>query len=386
MPRPLAVQFGAGNIGRGFLAQLYAESEFDILFVDANAALVQELKRQRRYVIELAGDTLDRFTVERFDAANLGEALLICDAVERAEIISTAVGAAALPRLAPFLAQGLTRRALRGGEPVNILVCENLHNAAETLCSLVASALPDEHRRRVLSCAAFVPTVVSRMAPVHSAGERDLTVRAEPYHVLPIDAAAVHQPAPPISGLELRNHFDAELARKLYAHNCAHAALGYLGARYGIQDAWAAMDHPAAGSLTAACLNETAPALTSSGALDPAEHAGYCADLLKRFRNRLLGDTCRRLARDPMRKLAPDDRLTGAARLCVRNGVRPDAICTAIAAALLYKDPQDESAERLRDMRECQGLPFALTASTGLRAGDPLFDQILARASELADA
>ena len=46
-----AVQFGAGNIGRGFLAQLFHESELEVVFVDVAAAVVDGLNARRRYAI-----------------------------------------------------------------------------------------------------------------------------------------------------------------------------------------------------------------------------------------------------------------------------------------------------------------------------------------------
>ena len=47
-------------------------------------------------------------------------------------------------------------------------------------------------------------------------------------------------------------------------------------------------------------------------------------DLLRRFTNRALGDTIFRLGRDPLRKLAPKDRLVGAARLAEKAGIFPE--------------------------------------------------------------
>ncbi|NLH98548.1 MAG: hypothetical protein GX446_03545, partial [Chthonomonadales bacterium] len=40
-----AVQFGAGNIGRGFIAQLFHESGLSVTFVDVVDQVVQALRR-----------------------------------------------------------------------------------------------------------------------------------------------------------------------------------------------------------------------------------------------------------------------------------------------------------------------------------------------------
>ncbi|MCD6220473.1 mannitol-1-phosphate 5-dehydrogenase, partial [Candidatus Calescamantes bacterium] len=41
-----AVQFGAGNIGRGFLADLFTASGYQVVFIEVNEKLVEELKRR----------------------------------------------------------------------------------------------------------------------------------------------------------------------------------------------------------------------------------------------------------------------------------------------------------------------------------------------------
>ena len=80
------------------------------------------------------------------------------------------------------------------------------------------------------------------------------------------------------------------------------------------------------------------------------EHIDY---LLVRFANRELADPTSRLARDPLRKLQPQDRLVGAARLAEQCGVRPEGLAWGIAGALAYANPEDEHAvalqQRIRD-------------------------------------
>jgi len=38
-----AVMYGAGNIGRGFIGQLFAQSGYEVIFVDVNAEVVERL-------------------------------------------------------------------------------------------------------------------------------------------------------------------------------------------------------------------------------------------------------------------------------------------------------------------------------------------------------
>ena len=46
-----AVHFGAGKIGRGFIADLLHETGYEITFIDVNEPLVQELNTYHNYYL-----------------------------------------------------------------------------------------------------------------------------------------------------------------------------------------------------------------------------------------------------------------------------------------------------------------------------------------------
>ena len=83
-------------------------------------------------------------------------------------------------------------------------------------------------------------------------------------------------------------------------------------------------------------------------------------DLLKRFHNRALKDTIVRVAKDPLRKLKPNDRLVGAAKYCMDSGLRPDEIVEGIAAALKYDNPQDPAAVKIQADISSLGLDYVI--------------------------
>ena len=99
------------------------------------------------------------------------------------------------------------------------------------------------------------------------------------------------------------------------------------------------------------------------------EHIDY---LLVRFGNRALADPIDRLARDPLRKLAPTDRLVGAARLVERQGMIPRGLVWGIAGALAYRDARDEHALALEARLADAGLARVLADVAGIRIDEPL--------------
>lgn len=71
-------------------------------------------------------------------------------------------------------------------------------------------------------------------------------------------------------------------------------------------------------------------------------------------------DYIERNARYPLRKLGPDDRLIGSARLVLEQGFRPENLAVAAAAAIFYESPGDKSANELKRIRTEGGVNAVL--------------------------
>jgi mannitol-1-phosphate 5-dehydrogenase len=370
---PTAVQFGAGNIGRGFIAQLFHESGYEVVFVDVIPETLAALNEQHAYSIHIVGKGAEIVPITNVRAVDGRDTEAVATEIARCEIACTAVGAGALKYIAPNLAAGLALRDREGGSPLNVLICENLHDASDLLRSLIAELLPADRRDAILEKTGLVQAVVSRMVPLQTPDQEEpLAVRVEAYKRLPVDANAVADALPNIVGVIPVNNFEAHVERKLYTHNCAHATLGYLGWLRGITYGYEALADPEVRSTLEAVLKETGAALVSKHGFDSAEHAAHVADLLARFENIELGDTCFRLARDPVRKLAPDDRLVGAARLCESQGVEPNALAEVIAAAFRFVTPEDHASLEIRTSITRIGFDSAMEKYTGIHIMSPL--------------
>lgn len=377
MRMPTAVIFGAGSVGRGFLGQLFTESGFEVVFVDVDTPLVAALDQQRRYTLRLSGiDKVEDRTIMPVRAVDGRDVEAVAREVGEASLVATAVGARALGAIARPIAQGLERRwQIPEARPLNIIICENLQNAPERLRSFIHDALAAESRIALPERVGFVPAVIARMAPVPTPEQRAADVSlivAEPYKVLPVDRAACVGEVPEVVGLYAVAPFEAYTARKLYIHNAAHAMLGYLGYQRGLRYGYEALEDTWVRERVDQALNESARALVAEYALEPValqEHIDY---LLVRFGNRALADPIDRLARDPLRKLAPTDRLVGAARLVERQGMIPQGLVWGIAGALAYRDARDEHALALEARLADAGLARVLADVAGIRIDEPL--------------
>lgn len=384
-----AVQFGAGSIGRGFLGQLLFEGGCETTFVDADTSLVNALNARGEYPLRLVSDaaTVDlrigrlRGLDARRDAAEATQSIV------EADLVSVAVGVGAMPHVASALAAGINARAARQCGPINVLLCENQWHAASLMRQWIAPHLTTEAQEYFAANVGLVATVIGRMVPRPTAAQRAedlLLVVAEPYKEWPVARAMLRADLPPLPGLIAADQFEAYEARKLFLHNMSHAVLAYLGHRQGHEYVWQCAANPEAVQTCRAALAEVVPALAAEYGLDPAALAEFSGDLLRRFANRALGDTVPRVAADPLRKLRPEDRLVGAARLCLKHCIMPEALARVIAAALRYDCASDPAAQELQRMRGEIGDAGVLETVCKIAPGSPFAQQIQEKQNALA--
>ncbi len=355
-----AVHFGAGNIGRGFLGQLYWESGFCTTFVDVDPVVIEALQQRRSYTVHIADVPPRQLIIEDVDALYGGEERAVVEKLACADIVSTAVGVHALPHIVAVLAQGIEARSRQAQvAPLNVILCENMIGVAAFLRGKLREALPVAVHPFLERHVGLVEASIGRMVPVVPRAQREkdpLYVLAEPYCALPVDAQAFKGPVPAIAHMQARPNFEAYVARKLFVHNMSHATAAYLGYLRRYTYIWQAVGDEAIRREVGGAMEESCRALTCRYGLDADELAEHCGDLLQRYANRALGDQVQRVARDPLRKLGKDDRLIGAARLCLEQGISPKHIAFAVAAAIDYDDKDDPAAQSLQRIRRDQGL------------------------------
>lgn len=166
----LAVHFGAGNIGRGFIGQLLHESGYDIVFVDIQDDVVDALKREGRYEVILADESGERIPVDRVTALHSArDAEEVTGRIAQADLVTTAVGPSVLPVIAPAMAEGLLERVRLGGAPVNVIACENMVGASQALKGFVMEHVPEESAEAVEEIAGFPNAAVDRIVPEYQA-------------------------------------------------------------------------------------------------------------------------------------------------------------------------------------------------------------------------
>jgi mannitol-1-phosphate 5-dehydrogenase len=388
------VQFGAGNIGRGFLGHLYWESGYEVIFIDINKELVEKINARGSYTLKIVGPTIFKeIEITNIRALHFNNREEIIDKIAHTTLVSTSVGINALPNVAPIIAEGIKRKfdsGEAGSSYLNIVICENLLHAGKVFKDFIIKYYESNYRdekRELLEFVdtnvGFVETVVSRMIPVLPEEEKRkdvLLVVAEDYSILPVDKKGFvkGKEIPQIKGFKYEENLQPYEEMKLFIHNLSHAMFAYLGYQKGYTYIWECVeDEEIFDIVRKAMYEESIPALVKKWNLDKNEVYSYMENLILRFKNRNLGDTVYRVAREPLRKLSPQDRLIGGARLALSEGFLPKCIARGVAAALKYDYPQDKEAKEMQNIISQHGYEEILSKVCGLEEGDILYEMVL---------
>ncbi len=347
-----AIMYGGGNIGRGFIGALLSQSGYEVTFIDVAEPVVKHLQEKRCYPIRyvFSGGHED-VLVENVTAVNGNDTEAASDAIAACDIMATAVGARILKFIIPNIVAGLRKRWVGSRRPLNIIICENLMDANLVIEGMIKEQLTEEEKAIFDETVGLVEASIGRMVPVQTEEMKDgepMRVCVERYGFLPTDKAAFKGGVPEIKNMVPFAPFDFYLKRKLYIHNMGHATCAYLGDLLNLQYIYESIDVADVRILVQNAMLESAQALSAKYGVALNDIVLHITDLLHRFTNAALRDTCARVGGDPARKLSPDDRMIGSSLLALEQGVTPAYIVVG-AAAGLYRYIREAELEQGTD-------------------------------------
>lgn len=333
-----AVMYGGGNIGRGFIGMLFSNSGYEVTFVDVAEAVVQELQEKGEYPLRyVTSQGYEDVLIKPVTAVNGNDMDSVARAIAECDIMATAVGVRILKYIIPNLVAGLRRRWAEKKGPLNIIICENLMDANKVLEGMLKEQLTEEECEIFDEQVGLVEASIGRMVPVQTEEMKDgepLRVCVEQYGFLPVDQSAFKGEVPHIKNMIPFEPFDFFIKRKLYIHNMGHATCAYLGDILGLNYICQAIDQNEIYIIVRNAMEESAMALSAKYDVPLEDIMKHISDLLYRFTNAALKDTCKRVGGDPGRKLSPQDRLIGSANLALHQGIIPAYIAIGAAAAV----------------------------------------------------
>lgn len=364
-----AVHFGAGNIGRGFIGEILSKNDFEVIFVDMNAAVIDALNERHGYEIGIASPEHEKISVSGVSGINNGKnPEEVVQAIAEADIVTTAIGPTILPYIAELIAKGIHARKQAGNQnPLDFLACENMIGGSEFLGGKVAEYLSDEDRAYVAEYIGFPNAAVDRIVP----GQRHedvLYVEVEPFREWVIDESQLKNISFKLEGAHYATNLEPFIERKLFSVNSGHATVAYNSAYKGYKTILEGLqDVEVVDALKAVQVETRALLLAKWGQYFTEESLiDYHQVIISRFKNPEIIDEVTRVGRTPIRKLGYDERFIRPIRELNDRGLDYSAHLDVVGKIFAYKDDNDDQAVELQEKLATGELSKVIKEVTGL--------------------
>ncbi|MCU0520361.1 MAG: C-GCAxxG-C-C family protein [Anaerolineae bacterium] len=358
---------GAGRIGRGFVADLFATAGYHIVFVDEAEPLVCSLREHGQFtVVHTNGHERTDRIISDYEVLSTQECAAVASAVSTADLVAVAVFPKDYATVATQLAAGvLIRHAVRPEVPLDVILCSNLAHAGPAFRKPLWDALPEHVRPWADEYIGTIESLVIRMVadpPAEELERSPLLVWTNGYAEFPVECRAFKGAIPSVPGLRPVNNMRAEETRKLYTYNTFHAALAYLGALRGYEQISDCFADPVVLADAEGALDESRQALQAEGGWRDDEMSAWVAGVVAQTNNAALRDTVQRYGAGPRRKLRRSDRIAGPLLMARRHGIIVPHLTRVLAAALLFRQPGDGEAVAMHEQVANLGVPGAVRA------------------------
>lgn len=360
-----AIQFGAGNIGRGFIGMLLAQAGYRVIFADVSEVIIDRLAADQEYTVHVMDTEVEDVKITNITGI-MSNGDEIIDEIAKADILTTAVGLRVLAFIAPAIAKGIQKRMADGVKtPLNIIACENAIRATSQLKEHVYKILSEEEKAYCEEHVGFADCSVDRIVPpVRSENPVDVVV--EKYCEWNVEKASLKGEIPEIPGMNLADNLMAYIQRKLFTLNTGHCITAYTGILAGFKTIDQAIANPQIFDLVKAAMTQSGDGLIKKFDFDKDAHYKYIDKIINRFKNPYLQDDVTRVGREPLRKLSADDRLISPLTTALSYGLPVDKLIVGIGAALRYNNPEDAQSVELQEKIAAKGVSAAFSEISGI--------------------
>ncbi|AQR94665.1 mannitol-1-phosphate 5-dehydrogenase [Clostridium saccharoperbutylacetonicum] len=366
-----AIQFGAGNIGRGFIGALLSKAGYNVVFADVNKEIIDKINVDKKYTIHVMDVECEEIVVENISGViSINNEIL--EEIKEAEIITTAVGLVVLPRIAPTIARGIKLRKEAGIKtPLNIIACENAIKASSQLKAEVEKYLDEGEIVYLEEFVGFPDCSVDRIVPPVKS-ENILDVVVEKFHEWNVEEKAFKGTIPEIEGMNLADNLMAYIERKLFTLNTGHAITAYIGNLKGYSTIDESIADEKIYNIVKKAMTESGMGLVEKHKFDKEVHLKYIDKIIGRFKNPYLKDDVSRVGREPLRKLSENDRLIKPLMTARGFNLNVDNLLLGIGAALHYKNGEDPQSTKLQELIDEKGIKDAVAEIANINDNDLL--------------
>ena len=360
-----AVLIGAGQFGRGVIAMLLEQSGYHVVLADINEEVIRDINTRGEYVVRRIDDRDESVTVRNISAISSLSPELVEECAS-CEVICTCTGLTVLGKIAPVIAKSISRRRENGfAGTANVLACENAIGGTTVLKNFVLGYLNEEEKEYLDEHIGFPDCAIDGVIPPRrDALPADVT--AEKYYEWDSLKSGFRGELPEIKVLHIVDDLSRYLERKLFTLNGPNAVTGCFGYRKGYKTVQESLADEEIYSVVWQMMEEAGEMLAKRHGFTAQEMLEYRSFIMKRFLNPHIIDTCVRVAREPMRKLAANDRIVAAMNYANSFGIATPAYVRGIAEVLSYNNPDDLQSSEMQQLIAALGIKKALEQMSGI--------------------
>ncbi|PLB37750.1 mannitol-1-phosphate 5-dehydrogenase [Aspergillus candidus] len=379
-----AIQFGGGNIGRGFVGEFLHAAGFEVVFVDVVDSVIEALQNASSYeVTEVSAEGESTKVITNYRAINskTHESDVIQE-IATADIVTCAVGPRVLKFIAPVIAKGIDARAI--STPLAVMACENMIGATDSLHDFIKKETPSDRLPSLYDRARFSNSAIDRIVP-NQPENHGINVRIEKFYEWVAEKTPFGEFGhPDVPAIHWVDNLQPYIERKLFTVNTGHATTAYYGYNRGKEMIAEALADPDIRRIVHEVLEETASLIVAKHDISVQEQKDYVDKIISRISNPYLEDGVERVARAPLRKLSRNERFIKPASELAENGQSYEKLLGSIEMALRFQDvPGDEESAELAHILQSQSAEEATAHLTGLEKDHKLFAPVLERVAKV---
>ncbi|CAG9945051.1 hypothetical protein V2G26_021311 [Clonostachys chloroleuca] len=374
-----AVHFGAGNIGRGFVACFLHNSGFEVVFADVNGDLINQLNETPEYhVIEVGSEGTTKNTISNYRAVNsrTHEQDLI-EEIRTAEVVTCSVGPNILKFIAPVIAKGIDLRS-NDAEPLHVIACENAIGATDTLAGFIINNTAEDRREDHHLRARYANSAIDRIVPAQDPNA-GLDVTLEKFFEWVVDKTPFEDVGiPDIVGINWVSNLGPYIERKLFTVNTGHATAAYHGYNRRKRTVFDALQDKTILAEVRGALQETKNLIVNKHGIPEEEQEAYVNKIIKRIGNPHLEDAVERVGRAPLRKLSRKERFIGPAAELAENGQPIKYLLDAIEMAFRFQGyEEDEESKELEKIMADNSAEDVVAKVCGIQTTEKIYPSLL---------
>ena len=305
----IAVHFGAGNVGRGFIAPLLQENGYHVIFVDSSIDLVEKINNQKEYkVTSYDSESTRDNLVEKTRALHTEQDKQLKEILNRASLVTSSVGPNNLGLIANLLDKHIE-------EKVDFIAFENMYRA-----STYVLEQKDSLSRKIQEH----DVVVDKIIPLQNIENLNLIV--ESFGSIVFDQEQYTDKLIELSEVVRKGDYEKEFTKKLWLLNGLHVCLAYYGLSKGVEYIYELYEQKDHEEFIEKINSEYLKAYTLYSNQNVEEVLEYQNEINLRFSSKKSKDQTKRIARNPEIKFSKSERVHGPLKYLIKNGEEVSAM------------------------------------------------------------